>query len=275
MDLAAGPYGHVASAHDDHYVVRFLVAAVALAGTALLLHRALEPAPPEVAIGYRAQPAAVLRLAAAEPVLRRRSLSGACGFAAFSCFWVTSAFLLAGAPYRFGQSAIGRFALLGVAGALASKIVGGLADRGHQRAATLVLLGLGVVAFAAMEPGGSSLTWLVVGVLLMDAAVQGAHLMNMSVVYELTRHPRARIASVYMTSYYLGGTAGSVLGLTAYRLGGWPAVPCVGAALLLAAIGCALSRNAGPCKGADARRETVVAGVSGGGVGAEERGRIR
>ncbi|MGW2423660.1 MFS transporter [Streptomyces sp. NPDC001709] len=210
----------------------FLAAAGTLAAVALLLVRVLPSSPPDVSMGYGAQLAATLRLAAAEPVLRRRSLIGACCFAAFSAFWATSAFLLAGPHYGWGASAIGLFALVGAAGAIAAKAAGRLADRGRQDVATGVLLSLGVIAFAATWPGGRSLAWLVAGVLVMDVAVHGVHLLNMSVVYDLPDHPRSRIASVYMTSYYLGGAAGSALGVTAYRFGGWGAVPATGAALL-------------------------------------------
>ncbi|MFE8942540.1 MFS transporter [Streptomyces sp. NPDC007856] len=210
----------------------FLVAAGTLAAVALLLVRLLPPSPPDVSIGYGAQLAATLRLAAAEPVLRRRSLIGACCFAAFSVFWVTSAFLLAGPHYGWGSSSIGLFALVGAAGAIAAKATGRLIDTGRQAVATGVLLVLGVIAFAATWPGGRSLAWLVAGALVMDAVVHAVHLLNMSVVYDLPHHPRARIASVYMTSYYLGGAAGSALGVTAYRYGGWAAVPATGAALL-------------------------------------------
>ncbi|MGW1054837.1 MFS transporter [Streptomyces sp. NPDC002521] len=214
----------------------FLAAAGTLAAVALFLVRVLPSSPPDVPIGYGAQLAATLRLAAAEPVLRRRSLIGACCFAAFSAFWATSAFLLAGPHYGWDASAIGLFALVGAAGAIAAKATGRLADTGRQGVATGVLLLLGVAAFAAMWPGGSSLAWLVAGVLVLDAAVHGVQLLNMSVVYGLPDHPRARIASVYMTSYYLGGAAGSALGITAYRFGGWGAVPATGAALLTLAL---------------------------------------
>jgi predicted MFS family arabinose efflux permease len=214
----------------------FLAAAGTLAAVALLLMRVLPPAAPDVSLGYGAQLAATLRLAAAEPVLRRRSLIGACCFAAFSAFWATSAFLLAGPHYGWGASAIGLFALVGGAGAIAAKATGRLADRGRRETATGVLLSLGVIAFAATWPGGHNLAWLMAGVLLMDVAVHGVQLLNMSVVYDLPGHPRARIASVYMTSYYLGGAAGSALGVTAYRFGGWAAVPATGAALLTVAL---------------------------------------
>ncbi|WP_225100415.1 MFS transporter [Streptomyces sp. CoH27] len=214
----------------------FLAAAGTLAAVALLLVRLLPPSPPDVSLGYGAQLAATLRLAAAEPVLRRRSLIGACCFAAFSVFWATSAFLLAGPHYGWSTSAIGLFALVGAAGAIAAKATGRIVDTGREAVATGVLLALGVAAFAALWPGGRSLVWLVAGVLVLDVVVHGVHLLNMSVVYDLPDHPRARIASVYMTSYYLGGAAGSAIGVTAYRFGGWGAVPATGAALLAVAL---------------------------------------
>ncbi|MGW2486898.1 MFS transporter [Streptomyces sp. NPDC001606] len=210
----------------------FLAAAGTLAALALLLVRVLPSSPPDVPIGYGAQLAATLRLAASEPVLRRRSLIGACCFAAFSAFWATSAFVLAGPPYGWGSSAIGLFALVGAAGAIAARATGRFADRGRQRTATGALLALGMAGFAALWPGGHSLVWLMAGALLLDVAVHGVHLLNMSVVYGLPDVPPARIASVYMTSYYLGGAAGSMLGITAYRFGGWAAVPAAGGAVL-------------------------------------------
>jgi predicted MFS family arabinose efflux permease len=210
----------------------FLCAAVATSALAVLLGRVLVESAPEVTIGYRAQLKATFALAAAEPLLRRRSLIGACVFGGFGVFWATIAFLLTNAPYRFDQSEIGAFALLGAVGAIASKLVGRAADAGAQRWLTGALLVLGAASFGAIWLGGRSLVWLVIGVLVMDAAVHGTHLLNMSVVYGLVDAARSRIASVYMTSYFLGGAAGSAAGTTAYRLGGWPAVAAAGAVFM-------------------------------------------
>src|SRR5919204_129856 len=59
-----------------------------------------------------------------QPLLRRRSLIGACVYAAFNCFWTTAAFLLADDPYHFDQGDIGLFGLVGVAGALTTNLAG-------------------------------------------------------------------------------------------------------------------------------------------------------
>ncbi|MBC6468562.1 hypothetical protein [Actinomadura alba] len=66
----------------------------------------------------------------------------------------------------------------------------------------------------------------------MDVAISGTHLLNLSVVYRLVEGGRARIASVYMTCYTLGGVVGSAAGTAAYRLGGWRAVSLAGAAFM-------------------------------------------
>jgi predicted MFS family arabinose efflux permease len=210
----------------------FAVAAGLMVLLAAVLARAMDGAGPEVEIGYREQLRATARLARAEPVLRRRSIIGACVFGAFGLFWATMSFLLHGAPYHYSQAAIGLFALVGAAGAIASQLTGRAADRGRERLTTGVLLALGVASFGAIALGATSLAWLIVGVLVMDAAVQGVHLLNMSVVYNLSGGARARIASVYMTTYFLGGAIGSAAGTQAYRLGGWHAVAAVGAGIV-------------------------------------------
>jgi predicted MFS family arabinose efflux permease len=211
----------------------FAVAAALMLVLAGVLARALDGAAPEVAIGYREQLRATARLAMTEPVLRRRSLIGACVFAAFGVFWTTVSFLLAGAPYHYNQATIGLFALVGAAGAVAAKATGHAADRGYQSPTTGALLLLGVASFGAIALGGHSIGWLLVGVLFMDVAVQGVNLLNLSVVYNLANGARARIASVYMTTYFIGGALGSATGTQAYRWIGWGGVSASGALFLL------------------------------------------
>lgn len=214
----------------------FLAAAVVTLTLAAVLARSMPPSPPEMAIDYKTQLKATINLAVSEPVLRRRSLIGACVFASFGAFWATIAFLLAGRPYHYGEAQIGLFALVGATGALAAKASGRAADRGWQRSTTGVLLIVGLASFGAIWAGGQNLAWLIVGLLAMGAAISGTHLLNMSVVYSLTRSARARIATVYMTCYTLGGVAGAAAGTAAYRFGGWDALSAVGAICMAAGL---------------------------------------
>ena len=169
------------------------IAAVLMALTAVTLRRALPDHGPQLAISYREQLRGVLDVARAEPALRWRSLIAACGFGSFACFWTTVTFLLAGPQYGFSQLDIGLFALVGAAGAITSHgRRAGCSTRGrrcagrprerHSRCSPLAYLPIGL---GGAHLGAAGLALLVVGVLLMDACVQGSHVINQSVIYDL------------------------------------------------------------------------------------------
>ncbi len=76
--------------------------------------------------------------------------------------------------------------------------------------------------------GLSSSVWLtslllfVLGFGLADMFLQAVHVSNQNVVYPLRPDARARLNSVYMTTYFAGGALGSAVGSAAWGAGGWP-----------------------------------------------------
>jgi predicted MFS family arabinose efflux permease len=226
------------------------IAAAGMALTAVTLRRALPDHGPQLAIGYREQLRGVLDVARAEPVLRWRSLIAACGFGSFACFWTTVTFLLAGPEYNFSQLDIGLFALVGAAGAIASLAVGRALDRrpALRWRASGAALGLLAVAYGPIGLGGESrlpsaagLALLVVGVLLMDACVQGSHVVNQSVIYDLLPQARSRLTTVYITTMFAGGALGSAAGAQAYGHWGWAGATAVAAAFPVLGLFCWLA----------------------------------
>src|SRR5664279_3443419 len=173
----------------------------------------------------------VFALFRAEPILRTRALIGAAVFGTFSVFWTSMAFLLAGPPHRMSPSTIGLFGLVGVAGALAASSAGRLADRGKGDWATggglLILLG----SWALLALARYSLGFFLVGVLLLDLAVQGVHISNQAAIYRIRPEARNRLTAAYMTSYFLGGAAGSLFSAAAFSHFGWLGVVAVGATM--------------------------------------------
>jgi predicted MFS family arabinose efflux permease len=172
--------------------VVYVVAGVLMLGAAAMLFRALPNHAPELSIGYRAQLLGVLRIARRAPTLRWRSLVGGSAFGAFSSFWTTIAFLLSGPRYHFSDLGIGLFALVGAAGAITAYLGGRIIDaRPRIRwPVTGVVSVLLIASFWLIDVGGDDMTALIIGVLLMDACVQGTQLLNQSVIYELL--PQAR-----------------------------------------------------------------------------------
>ena len=231
----------------------YALAAVAMAVTAVALRRALPDHGPQLRISYAAQMRGVLGAARAEPALRWRSLIAACGFGSFACFWTTVTFLLASPQYGFSQLEIGLFALVGAAGAAMSMAAGRVLDArpGLRWPATGALLGLLALSYVPIGLGGSGhllpaggglrLALLVAGVLVMDACVQGAHVTNQAVIYDLLPRARSRLTTVYITTMFAGGAAGSAAGAQAYGHWGWAGATLTAAAFPVAGLGCWLA----------------------------------
>jgi predicted MFS family arabinose efflux permease len=214
----------------------YAVAAVVMAATTITIYRQLPDLPPEIAQGYATQLRETLSLARTQPVLRWRSLIGACGFGSFSAFWTTVSFLLTRPPYDFNQLEIGLFALAGAAGALVSAFGGRHIDaRPRLRwPATGAAQGTLLASYALILAGGAHLGWLslallVAGAAFMDAAVQSSNLLGQSVSYGLLPQARSRITAIYMTTMFIGGSLGSWAAAHAYERWGWPGA-CAAAA---------------------------------------------
>src|SRR5580692_3497030 len=224
------------------------IAAAFMALTAVMLRRALPDHGPQLAITYREQLRGVLDIARAEPVLRWRSLIAACGFGTFGAFWTTVTFLLAGPQYGFSQLGIGLFALVGAAGAVTSLAGGRLLDkrpslRSPVTGASLTLLAAAYIpiGLGGAHLGAVSLVLLIIGVLLMDACVQGTHVINQSVIYDLLPQARSRLTTVYVTTMFAGGALGSALGAQAYEHCGWTGATLVAAAFPVLGLACWLA----------------------------------
>ena len=201
---------------------------VLLAGALAL---SLPPEQPRSTLPYPQLLRSSLTLWAQEPILRRRGYLGGLGFAAFSVFWTTIAFLLAGPPYHYGTIVIGLFGLVGAAGALCASFAGRLADRGWSRPATAVFVVLVAVSFLPIWVGRHDLAALIVGIVVLDIGVQGLQVTNQSLIYRLPPETRSRVTSVYMVMYFAGGAVGSAVGGTVYDRDGWAGICVVGAAI--------------------------------------------
>lgn len=220
---------------SDWRVVYISAAALTLV-MALVLARALPPEVERPRIRYRELLRSTVGLLLDEPLLRRRALFGALGFAAFSVFWTTLAFLLAGAPYHYGDLTIGLFGLAGAAGALLANFAGRWVDEGRGRITTVALTTLIAASFLLMWFGRDSLAMLILGVLALDAGVNGLQVTNQSIIYRLAPEARSRLTSAYMVCYFIGGAVGSAVGGAIYHADHWAGVCVLGGAIGVAAL---------------------------------------
>lgn len=207
----------------------YWVASVLMVIMALALWRGLPKVKQENHLNYPQLLASVFSLFTRDKLLRTRAVLGCLTFANFSILWTSMAFLLAAPPFNYSEGVIGLFGLAGAAGALGARPAGGLADKGKSHMTTSAGLVLLLLSWAAIWYGHLSVLALIVGILVLDLTVQGVHITNQTVIYRVKPDARNRLTAGYMTSYFIGGAAGSLISASAWQHAGWTGVCAIGA----------------------------------------------
>ncbi|EPD2506020.1 MFS transporter [Enterobacter hormaechei] len=207
----------------------YWVASVLMLIMALALWRGLPKVKQENHLNYPQLLASVFSLFTRDKLLRTRAILGCLTFANFSILWTSMAFLLAAPPFNYSEGVIGLFGLAGAAGALGARPAGGLADKGKSHITTSAGLVLLLLSWAAIWYGHVSVLALIVGILVLDLTVQGVHITNQTVIYRVKPDARNRLTAGYMTSYFIGGAAGSLISASAWQHAGWTGVCAIGA----------------------------------------------
>lgn len=190
---------------------------------------------PDSRLTYPALMKTLIHLWRGFPALRRAALTQALLFGAFTAFWTILALRLQEPRFNLGADVAGLFGVVGAVGILAAPIAGRIADRsGPQK---VIVLGA-VLALVSWIIFGvwTSIPGLVVGVILLDFAVQSALVSNQHVVYALRPEARARLNTLFMGSMFLGGSAGSALATVVWGAAGWTGVSLLGVAFTAIAV---------------------------------------
>lgn len=221
--------GAISTIADWHYV--YWIATGIMLIVTFLLWLSLPRYRNHISINYLQLLLSIGALYRQEPVLKIRSLLAITSFALFSLLWTPLAFLLTDAPYHYSDFIIGLFGLAGAAGALGSPIVGKLSDKGKGKTATTIGLALLLASWLPLSLAQYSIIALILGVILLDFAVQVTHVSNMSAIYQIRPEARSRINTGYMVSYFTGGMLGSVGSTYLFSHYGWIAIVIVGTIL--------------------------------------------
>ncbi|MEN8646190.1 MFS transporter [Bacillus cereus group sp. BceL062] len=173
----------------------------------------------------------VLTLFIQERTLRVRSVLAMLIFADFSILWTSLVLPLSTPPIALSHSAIGAFGLVGVAGALAAARAGKLADQGYGQRTTGIALALLLISWLFISYMEQSLIALVIGIVLLDLAVQAIHVTNQTMILPLHTEARSRLTAGYMVFYSIGSAGGSIASTQIYAHFGWGGVSLLGASV--------------------------------------------
>lgn len=190
------------------------------------------------------RPAQVFR---SSSVLRASAFNQACVFAGFTATWTTLALVLRD-QFGYGSTALGAVSFVAAATLIAAPFAGRACDRfGPDRVNTWSMSGV-IVAAAVMASSRldapMGVAALVVGVLLLDVAMQTGMIANTTRFFLEGQESLGAKNTAYMMCAFAAGSAGSWAGVQVYVWIGWLGV-CAGVGALGAvALTVHLSRQA-------------------------------
>lgn len=196
----------------------------------LLIWLFLPEVEPDYKGTYKSLMASMADLIRHEPRLRVTAIRGALCFACFSAFWTTIVFLLK-QNFNMGSAVAGEFGLAGAFGALAAGLMGRLSDKMDAYKLSFVTILLILISFIIFFFSGHSIIGLVIGVIVLDMGVQATHISNQSIIFALKPEARNRINTIYMVTYFIGGSAGTFFSTLVWKNYQWNGVCAVGGAL--------------------------------------------
>lgn len=214
----------------------FGIAAGLMVAVWVAIYRMLPELQPNFKGTYGELMKSVFHLARTQPVLRLASFRGAMAFGSMCALFTTLVFHMENPPFNAGSSVVGSFGLAGAVGALAAAKVGKLQRYFDLNRiifySLLVVLGSWLFSYFA----GETYWGLIVGVILVDLGVQSSHIMNQTNFFMIKSSAVNRLNTVYMVSYFIGGSLGTWAASVAWQHAQWSGVCFVGAVMALSAL---------------------------------------
>ncbi|MDQ8140782.1 MFS transporter [Chryseobacterium sp. CFS15] len=178
----------------------------------------------------------VLQLAKTQPVLQLASFRGAMAFGSMCALFTTLVFHMERPPFEVGASVVGSFGLAGAVGALAAAKVGSLQNKMSINRIILYALLILIGSWGFTYFAGNTYWGLIIGVILIDLGVQSSHIMNQTNYFLLKTNAVNRLNTVYMVSYFIGGSLGTFFASLAWQYAQWEGVCFVGITMGLLAL---------------------------------------
>lgn len=180
---------------------------------------------------YRGLMKSVFHIVASNARIRLYAIRAAFSFGSMMAIWSCLAFRLAQAPFFSGSEMVGTLGMCGIAGALAASGLGKLVNQWGIRRMSLYGACLQLVAWATAYLFGDTYMGLIVAIILVDIGLQCLQLSNQSGCIQEMPEASNRANTIFMTTYFIGGSFGTYCAGLAWTHEGWMGVCAVGAVL--------------------------------------------
>lgn len=219
--------------HAFGWRTMYVIAAVVMANSTLVLLKIFPHVEPTYKGTFVRLMKSILYLAKSYPRAMFYAVRSAFAFGSMLGMWACLAFRMKEAPFFADSDTVGMLALCGVAGALTASNVGRYiprcgVDRINNFGTLLILL-----AWIIMGLWDDSYLGLILGVIIIDIGLQCIQLCNQSATMRLCPEATSRMNSLYMVTFFLGGSFGTFLAGSMWSLFGWNGTVATGIGLVL------------------------------------------
>lgn len=153
--------------------------------------------------------------------------AGLC-FGTFLALWSCLAFKMGEAPFYANSNIIGMLGLCGVVGAMLASVIGKYIKRVGVRRFNIIGCLLIFAAWAFLYWGQNSYVTIIAGIILIDIGMQCVQLSNQTSIFELCPSASNRMNTIFMTTYFVGGSLGTLLAGFGWEHFGWVGVATIG-----------------------------------------------
>jgi predicted MFS family arabinose efflux permease len=173
----------------------------------------------------------VFTLVKENATLRLVSLRAGICFGCFLTLWACLAFKMSGAPFYAGNNVIGMLGLCGIAGAMTASFVGKFVRILGIRMFNYIGCSIMILSWLILYFFQDSYIGIIAGIILIDIGMQCVQISNQTCALSLVPQASNRVNTIFMTTYFLGGSLGTFLAGTFWHQFGWAGVTGVGICL--------------------------------------------
>lgn len=214
----------------------YYIAAVLMLLCIFLILRVLPDMPSNFKGTYGGLMKSLFSLYRNQPTIRMVSVRAGCCFGSFLALWACLAFKLSGEPFHAGNNVIGMLGLCGIAGALTASFVGSLVHKLGVRFFTYLGCGLMILAWVVMYMLQNFYIGFIIGIVVIDIGMQCIQISNQTCALSLAPKATNRVNTIFMTTYFVGGSLGTFLAGTCWHAFGWAGVTGAGIGLAVVSL---------------------------------------
>ena len=192
---------------------------------------------------YRGLMSTMAEIIILHPSVRIYSIRAAFGFGSMMAIWSCLAFHLAQPPFRAGSDMVGMLGLCGIMGAVAASGIGKQVPKFGIRKFSLFGAGMQIMAWGIALLFGDTYAGLIAAIILVDIGLQCQQLSNQSGCLQEIPHASNRTNTIFMTTYFIGGSLGTFCAGYLWNRANWLGVCIVGITFAFISLAITLSNR--------------------------------